>query len=446
MEYSNMENNEDGAERQYPLLPSTMEFPPQQSSEEDIYGSPKKSSLPQNINNNDDESGTCSTYQPTLLPIPFHPNYGTINSPINNHSFNNSNPSSNRNSNNSSSNSSSSQNVVDNILTNFTNSSHNLNLNSKRSSNIIIPQTPSPVSKRSSKSNSFNAVHPYPPIPNNNHPNNSDNPSCGLEPSSIRGNYNSLRPPEDGSLHLNTDTSDINNLGADEEGEKKRICGGFVQKRNYCICCGILILVSIIMIPVAIFVIVPAIAQNVVNRSLLQFDNVKLTNITEDSFTLSVSGRVTNTGPLKATISLPDGVNIYWEKTLIGHMSLDPIITMPFVGADIQTTQTFIVLNKTAFALFSKYMLNGKEFTWHLDGGAKVNTLGLYLNGIRLSKDVIMRGMQGFPNVTVDKFDAPSTNPDGGITIEITSSLINPSSISIELGDVFFDVIFQNQT
>ncbi|CAG8461855.1 16709_t:CDS:2 [Acaulospora colombiana] len=442
-----MDNNEDGAGRLFPLLPPTIELSPQQSSEEDIYGSlvnhQNKSSDPQNINNNDSEMDTNDSEmdtnqspQPHLLPIPFYPNYGTINSPItnqkiSNNGFNSSNNSisnSNRNSLNSLSNSSGSQNVVDNLFTNFTNSSHNLNLNSKRSSNIIIPQTPS---KRSSKSNSINVVHPI----YNTNPDNFDNSTRDLESSSGRGNHNSTlqqNSPED---------ADPN-----KENGRKGICNRLGKRKFCCICCGIFVLISIVMIPIAIFVIAPAIAQNVVNGSQLQFDNVKLSNVTEENFVLSVSGRVTKTGPLKATISLPDGVNIYWEKTLIGHMSLDPIVTKPSVGANIQTAQTFTILNKTAFTLFSKYMLNGKEFTWRLDGGAKVNTLGLHLYGIRLSKYVTMGGMQGFQNVSIDQFNAPSVNPDGGISIEISSTLVNPSQIGIEVGDIFFDVIYRNQT
>ncbi|CAG8512217.1 15440_t:CDS:2 [Dentiscutata erythropus] len=54
--------------------------------------------------------------------------------------------------------------------------------------------------------------------------------------------------------------------------------------------------------------------------------------------------------------------------------------------------------------------------------------------------------MNDFPNVTVNSFDAPSDHPDGGISISIKSTINNPSQISVELGDVMFDIVHMNQT
>ncbi|CAG8502640.1 14080_t:CDS:2 [Funneliformis caledonium] len=189
-----------------------------------------------------------------------------------------------------------------------------------------------------------------------------------------------------------------------------------------------------------LYVIAPSIAQGAVTGSKLAFSSVNLTQLSEDDFMMSVSGEVTNTGPLQATIEVPGGVTVTWESLVIGQLPLDTIIAQPFVGAKIASSQKFKVLNKTAFAEFNKFMLREREFTWHLEGIASVKASGLSLQGIRLSKDVTMGGMQNFPLVTIDSFDAPAEHPDGGIEIEIVSTMGNPSPIGVQLGDLVFDV------
>jgi hypothetical protein len=107
---------------------------------------------------------------------------------------------------------------------------------------------------------------------------------------------------------------------------------------------------------------------------------------------MSVTGEVTDTGPLKATIEVPDGVKVFWNQSLIGQLPLDTITAQPFVGAKIVSSQKFKILNKTAFVEFNKFMLKEREFTWHLEGTASVQSSGLNLQGITLSKDVTMGG------------------------------------------------------
>nr|CAG8533849.1 8518_t:CDS:2 [Entrophospora candida] len=169
-------------------------------------------------------------------------------------------------------------------------------------------------------------------------------------------------------------------------------------------------------------------SESAVTGSKLAFSSVSLTNLTEDSFLMKVSGEVTNTGPLAATIEVPDGVSVSWENLLIGNMPLDTISAAPFVGARIESTQTFKISNKTAFSQFNKFMLTEKEFTWHLEGVASVKAAGLNLQNIVLSKDITMG------------------DPQGGIVVQIVSTMGNPSPISVQLGDLTFDIQYLNHT
>ncbi|GBC00089.1 hypothetical protein RclHR1_03740013 [Rhizophagus clarus] len=298
-----------------------------------------------------------------------------------------------------------------------------------------------------------------PPINNNQYPynlykNNNISSTSQSSQDSAKSNENLFRdlnnslpsPPKNYHTYPQTtklhpsrdlDSEEINRNPV--EPEKK----GFFRnkKRVYgCICCGLIILIIIIMIPITIKIIAPSIAQGAVAGSKLSFSSAKLTQLTEDDFMMSVSGEVTGTGPLKATIQVPDGVQVSWNQLLIGQLPLDTITAQPFSGAKIESSQKFKILNKTAFAEFNKFMLKEREFTWHLEGIASVEAAGLNLHGIVLSKDVTMGGMQNFPSVRIDNFNAPAEHPDGGIEIEINSTLGNPSPIDVELGDLVFDV------
>jgi len=262
--------------------------------------------------------------------------------------------------------------------------------------------------------------------------------------------YNS-RALDSESQQLNNINNNYDDDSDENSTKKKRFFRNFRNVRNRrktcCfICCGVTILLAIIFILLAIFVIAPSIAQGAVTGSKLAFSSVSLTNLTEDSFLMKVSGEVTNTGPLAATIEVPDGVSVSWENLLIGNMPLDTISAAPFVGARIESTQTFKISNKTAFSQFNKFMLTEKEFTWHLEGVASVKAAGLNLQNIILSKDITMGGMQNFPSVTIDSFNAPSEDPQGGIVVEIVSTMGNPSPISVQLGDLTFDIQYLNRT
>ncbi|CAG8491085.1 2593_t:CDS:2 [Paraglomus occultum] len=235
--------------------------------------------------------------------------------------------------------------------------------------------------------------------------------------------------------------ADLNNNG-------KQSRSFFRNRRKACcfVCCGVTIIIAAILIPLAIYVIAPAIAQGAVTGSKLEFSSAKLSNLTEDSFIMTVSGKVTDTGPMAATINVPDGVVVTWEGMTLGRLPLDEISAAPFVGANIDSSQVFSVTNKTAFEQFNKFMLTQQDFTWHLEGSANVKAAGLSLSGIQLSKDVTMKGMNNFPSVTIKSFNAPSNHPSGGIAIVIDSNLVNPSPVGVVLGDLFFDVVYLNQT
>ncbi|CAG8567285.1 5080_t:CDS:2 [Paraglomus brasilianum] len=317
------------------------------------------------------------------------------------------------------------------------------------------------------QSNNFPEMYPTEHTDNDNsdaysgvvatNPYNNDNARFSTSTSSLDSNdrlYPFPDTPSASTNALNTqppgskpgDDSDEQLADLNTDGKQPR--SFFRNRRKACcfICCGVVVIIAAILIPLAIYVIAPAIAQGAVTGSKLQFSSAKLSNLTEDSFVMTVSGKVTDTGPMAATIDVPDGVVVTWEGMTLGRLPLDRISAAPFAGANIESSQVFAVTNKTAFEQFNKFMLTQQDFTWHLEGSANVKAAGLSLSGIQLSKDVTMKGMDNFPSVTIKSFNAPSDHPSGGIAIVIDSNLVNVSPVGVELGDLFFDVLYLNQT
>lgn len=50
--------------------------------------------------------------------------------------------------------------------------------------------------------------------------------------------------------------------------------------------------------------------------------------------------------------------------------------------------------------------------------------------------------MNNLPDVKVDSFDLPANHPQGGISIFVNASVVNPSPVSMDAGDMFLDVYY----
>ncbi|KAI9598377.1 hypothetical protein BDF19DRAFT_411078 [Syncephalis fuscata] len=228
--------------------------------------------------------------------------------------------------------------------------------------------------------------------------------------------------------------------------KKKGVQGFFKTRRRMClcICCLITLIFMAIFIPVLIFVIVPAIAQAAVSAAKMSITSANITNPQEDYFTMQMAGMVTDTGPFDAQIEIKDKVRLYYEGVELGRMAMDPLVTKAGVGATIDSSLTFEVTNKEGFGDFAKVMMRKSEFTWSIKGEARARAMGITLDGIKLEKDITLKGMQNFPNVKLKSFDLPSNHALGGIAMNADASMDNPSPFGIDLGDLTFDIFYND--
>lgn len=232
---------------------------------------------------------------------------------------------------------------------------------------------------------------------------------------------------------------------ANSEKPKGRSAFFRTRRRMYCcLCCGIALILLAIMLPVGVFVIVPAVAQSAINGSKMTITSANITAPNEDGFTMKMSGMVTDTGPFDAQIEFTKPVKIMAGNVELGTVKLPPIASKAGVGAVLDSTAPFTVTNKEAFGKFAKTMLTSESFSWTMSGEAAIHAMGLTLNGIKVIKDLPFKGMNNFPKVDILSFDLPGNHPDGGIQLKVESSLLNPSPIGMEVGDMYFDMVYND--
>jgi hypothetical protein len=180
-----------------------------------------------------------------------------------------------------------------------------------------------------------------------------------------------------------------------EEKPKTGMQRFFKTRRRMCLClcCLITLILFAVLIPVVIFVVVPAIAQSSVNGSKMVITSTNITSPQEDNFIMKMAGMVTDTGPFDAQIEMKDKVKMYYKGEELGQMVMDPINAKAGVGATLDSAPTFEVTNKDAFGRFSKVMMGESSFTWTLKGTARVRAMGLLtIDNIKLEKELVFVG------------------------------------------------------
>ncbi|KAJ3340370.1 hypothetical protein HDU93_007095 [Gonapodya sp. JEL0774] len=213
------------------------------------------------------------------------------------------------------------------------------------------------------------------------------------------------------------------------------------KKRRYGFLCLLTtIVVVVIAVPLALYVIAPKIAQSAIDGSSLTFESVVITNAQNDQFTLRTLGKIKDTGPFSARITFPENITVSYKGKNIAQIPMSPLDASPGSGAVINSTVQARVLDSSAFGSFSQEMVLLPVFDWRLQGSATVEALGRTFSGLSIDKTVTFKGFSGLRNISILSFDLPGNDPNGGIKIILQTLLVNPSTISIAMGDLTFNV------
>ncbi|KAI8873166.1 hypothetical protein GQ42DRAFT_118311 [Ramicandelaber brevisporus] len=221
----------------------------------------------------------------------------------------------------------------------------------------------------------------------------------------------------------------------------------FYRKRKYWYwCIGLTLVFLAIFIPLLIFVIFPAIAQTIINKSKMSFKTADITNPQEMSMDMGFVSELTNTGPFPATIVFTEPVRISWNNKQLGQVEM-PEAHVSGGSGTVKAQTVMKVADAETFGDFAPHMLTDKDFTWLLEGKINVKALGLTAKNLDLKKEVTILGMGGLQNVKITKFDMPNDAPDGnGAVVKLSTDMQNPSPIAVQLGTIDLKMFYKDYT
>ncbi|KAF9051008.1 hypothetical protein BDZ89DRAFT_1056905 [Hymenopellis radicata] len=221
------------------------------------------------------------------------------------------------------------------------------------------------------------------------------------------------------------------------------------KRRKFLISQAIIIPLGIALLFILLFPVVSAIAQLVVNRSVINIDEAAISSPQNESDACS---QVTHTGVISATISFTKPVSVSWvqdngTQTPLGIMELH---TLHASGkrATIDDTTLFNITQEGLFGQFAEHMITAENFTWRLfSDDLRVQAAKFPVSkGIKFDKLVTLKGFNSFSNSVVLKdLKLPGDNPEsdgGGIKFTTINGLNNPSPFSLNLGTVLFSLSY----
>lgn len=172
------------------------------------------------------------------------------------------------------------------------------------------------------------------------------------------------------------------------------------QKRYWIVCSIITSIIVVVIVLLALFVFYPMIAQFLMNQSGIEVGDARITfdppkdnlqkrgvvdasSITpaadlNSTFFMSMASDLTNTGPFPAALHFHNPINVFYNDTLLGKMTL-PDSNIALGKGHIDAVTPFEIANTTFFALFAKEMLAVEEFKWRLKGKLDITALTRYV-------------------------------------------------------------------
>ncbi|KAG9064577.1 hypothetical protein KI688_002835 [Linnemannia hyalina] len=220
----------------------------------------------------------------------------------------------------------------------------------------------------------------------------------------------------------------------------------FYRRRKFWMCCiPTNIIAIIIAVILALYVIMPKIAQGLMNKATINFNQIDIINPTATSMDITMVGKMEKTGPFHADISFPGTVTVSWNNKVLGTTVIPGTSTASGGQGDLNLQSSFQITDDAAFTEFSAYMLNAETFVWHLSGKLNVKALGRTVKNLNLDKDITVNAFQGLSGIKIEKFALPGDDPSGkGILIDIDTTVNNPSSIQMYMGALTLAISYKD--
>ncbi|KAI0401180.1 hypothetical protein F4802DRAFT_609589 [Xylaria palmicola] len=215
-----------------------------------------------------------------------------------------------------------------------------------------------------------------------------------------------------------------------------------------------------------------SLVDTIVRNSRLNIGLLRISNVTEDSFHVSLEARITKTGPASASITAMT-VDLCGPSGHFGKVTL-PAITTQAYGTDVVVTNQLVhIIDKDALKAFIRDIIRDGAVLSLRDGQTTIAALGVGPREMVYEKDIALPGMNGpavrvhvatiVPNDTqvtaspsaaslMQGSIAPLSSsltggiisstaaPGSGNTVSVVLRADNPSPLEISFGTCFFDI------
>ncbi|KAK0542857.1 hypothetical protein OC846_006614, partial [Tilletia horrida] len=191
--------------------------------------------------------------------------------------------------------------------------------------------------------------------------------------------------------------------------------------------------------------VAPPIVQTIVEQTQLTFSLANATDLTDEGFTVSLKGSVSDTGPFDALIEFLEPLTVIWKGDAIATIDLPSICAQANKGVpDYQATGTLAITDQARFADFATSILHTESFTWTVTSAKlRVHALGLQFDNVNLTKPVTFSAFNNLPGVSISDFTIPGQTNDA-LEISTTSIIPSKAALGIELGKANFEVDFKS--
>ncbi|KAF9925412.1 hypothetical protein FBU30_004795 [Linnemannia zychae] len=224
----------------------------------------------------------------------------------------------------------------------------------------------------------------------------------------------------------------------------------FYRRRKFWIYCLAMTVVFLaIFIPLLLLVIIPKVAQAMINSSTMSIIQMNMTNPQETSVQVSVEAAIDGIPSMfAAKVEFLQPAQVYWirdgvsgQAPRMGQMSLDVIEKKAFAKAQFTQITTFEIADSVLFGEFAKVMMAADKFVWNFKTTINVSFIGRTIKNLSMDKSIALNGLSNFANLKILAFDIPSDAPDGsGALASIQVSIPNPSPIGITFGTMELDM------
>ncbi|KAF9363221.1 hypothetical protein BGX34_004627 [Mortierella sp. NVP85] len=249
--------------------------------------------------------------------------------------------------------------------------------------------------------------------------------------------------------------ADDSNESFDEYEIPDRTRRPFYRRRTFWWICGVTtILFLAIGIPLFLIVIMPKIAQLLINGSTMEIMQLNMTNPQERSVQGSMHAALVGMPALlnlfAAKVEFVTPVQVYWvrgpnDEPKAGQMTLGAIEKAAFAPAEFTHSTMFEIEDPQLFGEFAKVMLSSEQFLWRVMSKIDVTVIGRTIKDLNIDKVMGLNGLKNFNNLKVLSFDIPSDAPNGeGVLVSASASIVNPSPVGMSLGFLEIEMNLKN--